>query len=176
MKRAIAVAAILLTVLAPAAAFAAHGGGAAYHTADVIDAVPVTRTIRVPVDQEVCWDETYYERAGPPRSAAPGIIGAIVGGVIGNQFGGGSGKDVLTVAGAAAGASVAHSAHKRRNPDRYYEVTEQRCDWETHYTTEEQIIAWDVTYEYNGEIFETRMREEPGERIRVRVNVEPLSG
>ncbi|MDX1379896.1 MAG: glycine zipper 2TM domain-containing protein [Xanthomonadales bacterium] len=175
MKRATAGLATLIVTLAPTAVFAAHGG-AAYHTAAVIDAVPVTRTVRVPVEQEVCWDETYYERTGPRRSPVPGIIGAIVGGVIGNQFGGGSGQDALTVAGAALGATVATNANRRNNPDRYHAVTEQRCDWETHYTTEEEIVGWDVTYEYNGEIFETRMREEPGDRIRVRVNVEPLSG
>lgn len=175
MKRAYLVLSTMMAASLPLVAQAAHGRDA-YHTAEVLDAVPVTRTVRVPVEQEVCWDETYYERAGPRRSAAPGIIGAIVGGVVGNQFGGGSGKDALTVAGAALGATVATNANRRNNPDRYHAVTEQRCDWETHYTTEERIVAWDVTYEYNGEIFETRMSEEPGDRIRVRVNVEPLSG
>lgn len=32
------------------------------------------------------------------------LAGAIIGGAIGNQFGGGSGKDILTTAGAGAGA------------------------------------------------------------------------
>jgi len=34
--------------------------------------------------------------------------GAIVGGIIGNQFGGGSGKDIATAVGALVGASAAH--------------------------------------------------------------------
>ncbi len=32
------------------------------------------------------------------------VGGALIGGVIGNQFGGGSGRDILTAGGAAAGA------------------------------------------------------------------------
>ena len=44
--------------------------------------------------------------------------GALIGGAIGNQFGGGSGRDVATVLGAIIGASAAHN----RNPE-YREIT-----------------------------------------------------
>ena len=37
------------------------------------------------------------------------IGGALIGGAIGNQFGGGSGKDILTAAGASAGALAGNS-------------------------------------------------------------------
>lgn len=40
--------------------------------------------------------------------------GAIVGGIIGNQFGGGSGKDIATAVGALVGASTAHSHSRPR--------------------------------------------------------------
>ncbi len=36
--------------------------------------------------------------------------GALVGAAVGNQFGGGSGKDILTVGGAVAGGAAAQSA------------------------------------------------------------------
>ncbi|MZI95475.1 glycine zipper 2TM domain-containing protein [Vibrio sp. CAIM 722] len=39
------------------------------------------------------------------------LLGAVVGGVIGHQFGGGHGRQVATVVGAAAGAGVAHAAN-----------------------------------------------------------------
>jgi len=39
--------------------------------------------------------------------------GALVGGVIGNQFGGGSGKDVATILGAIIGGSMAHNRHNQ---------------------------------------------------------------
>jgi uncharacterized protein YcfJ len=41
-------------------------------------------------------------------SATNEIFGGILGGAIGNQFGGGSGKKVMTVAGALLGASIAN--------------------------------------------------------------------
>ncbi|WP_039949003.1 glycine zipper 2TM domain-containing protein [Vibrio ichthyoenteri] len=37
------------------------------------------------------------------------FLGAVVGGLVGNQFGGGSGKEVATAVGAVAGASVARN-------------------------------------------------------------------
>lgn len=39
--------------------------------------------------------------------------GALIGGVIGNQFGGGSGQDVATVLGAIIGGSIAHNQQNR---------------------------------------------------------------
>ncbi|KPA19996.1 hypothetical protein shim_39550 [Shimia sp. SK013] len=42
--------------------------------------------------------------------AGASLTGAVVGGLIGNQLGGGSGKDVLTASGAAAGGLMANQA------------------------------------------------------------------
>lgn len=42
--------------------------------------------------------------------------GALIGGVIGNQFGGGSGRDVATILGAIIGGSVAND--RRRQPEK----------------------------------------------------------
>lgn len=39
--------------------------------------------------------------------------GALVGGVIGNQFGGGSGKDIATILGAIIGGSIANNRHNQ---------------------------------------------------------------
>jgi uncharacterized protein YcfJ len=39
--------------------------------------------------------------------------------------------------------------------------------------TRERVVAYDVTYEYNGHQFRTRMPYQPGERIAVNVDVRP---
>ena len=70
-----------------------------YEWANVIEAVPVTRIIRRPVDEEVCWQEEVYRGVPQRRSRAPVVFGAILGGLIGNQFGHGSGRDAMTLAG-----------------------------------------------------------------------------
>ncbi|WP_047043811.1 glycine zipper 2TM domain-containing protein [Vibrio mexicanus] len=41
------------------------------------------------------------------------LLGAVIGGLVGNQFGGGTGKEVATAVGAVAGASVASSNWNR---------------------------------------------------------------
>jgi uncharacterized protein YcfJ len=38
------------------------------------------------------------------------VVGAVVGGALGNQLGGGTGKDILTAGGAVAGGAVANQA------------------------------------------------------------------
>ena len=139
----------------------------------VIDARPVVRLVRVPVHEEVCWEERVVVREPARRSPVPGIIGAVVGGVIGNQFGGGSGRDALTVAGAALGASVASNEQRRQFPDRVSEYTEPRCEWQRRFVDEERVVAWDVDYLYDGQRLTTRTDHEPGETITVAVSVAP---
>lgn len=160
-------------VLAMTPAMAEHSGDKVAW-AKVLDAQPVFQTLRYPVEEEICWDEQVWHREPARRSATPVILGSIIGGVIGNQFGGGSGNVALTAAGAALGGSIAADASHQRNPDGYYAVTERRCTIETDWRNEQRVVAWDVTYRYKGEVYQTRLKDEPGDRIRVRVAVEPV--
>ncbi|HKJ19002.1 MAG TPA: glycine zipper 2TM domain-containing protein [Xanthomonadales bacterium] len=152
----------------------AQRGGASVVWAKVVDAQPVYESYRYPVKQERCWEEEVWRREPAVRSATPVIVGSIIGGVIGNQFGGGSGNVALTAAGAVLGGSIANDASHRKHPDNYYPATEQRCAVETQWQTGEQIVAWDVRYRYHGEVYQARFKDQPGKRIKVRVDVEPL--
>ena len=147
---------------------------AGFAWADVIEAEPVRQVVRIPVREEVCWDEQVYHEVQARRSATPAIFGAILGGVIGNQFGGGSGKDLMTMAGAALGGSVAMDQQRLKNPDRFYATTERRCEMNTEWRKEERIVGWDVTYEYQGEFYQARLQDAPGDRIRIRIDVTPV--
>jgi len=142
-----------------------------YDYAKVVAANPVYETVRYPVDEQVCWEEQAWSQR--PHSAAPIILGAIAGGVVGHQFGGGHGKTALTVAGAAIGGTIGHQVAHHNNPGEPYPVTQNRCEIQRNWRTEERISAWDVTYKYRGEIYYTRMLEEPGRKIRIRVHVAP---
>jgi len=51
------------------------------------------------------------------------LAGAVIGGVIGHQFGGGKGKDVATVAGAAGGAMAGREVEKRARATTSYDIT-----------------------------------------------------
>lgn len=165
---------VFLAVVSSTPALSADNGGP-YAWADVIEAKPITRVIRKPVREEVCWqEEVYYESPGR-RSVAPSIFGAVLGGVIGNQFGGGSGRDAMTLAGAALGGAIAADRQRERHPQRYYAALEDRCGTNTNWKESRQVIGWDVVYEYQGETYLARLPEHPGDRIQVEVSVQPVS-
>ncbi len=140
-----------------------------------VEPVERTYTVRRPVEK--CWMETVrVERSGrSDGSITNELIGGILGGVVGNQFGDGSGKDAMTIAGAALGASIANDQEKLRSGQTdggsYKEV--ERC--ETIYETEEkrERSGYRVSYRYNGHTFTTKMKRRPADSIRVRVTVTP---
>ena len=154
-------------------------GGSDYAWARVVDVEPRVRQVRVEVPTRECWDETEYE--SPRRSrqgvAGPMILGGAIGAAVGNQIGRGDGRRAATVAGALIGSAIGHDVGERRR-DRYYDeppraYTVQRCDtrYETRY--DERIEGYDVTYEYDGRRFRTRLPYDPGSQMRVRVDVAP---
>ena len=55
-------------------------------------------------------------------SGGGAIIGGVLGGVLGHQVGGGRGKDVATVAGAAGGAYAGHQVEKNAKSKTQYQV------------------------------------------------------
>lgn len=59
----------------------------------------------------------------PGKAGGLGVVGgAVVGGVLGNQVGGGRGKDLLTVVGAVGGAYTGNEIEKRANSSKHYET------------------------------------------------------
>ncbi len=182
MKQLLSAALILsLTALAPAA-LAGGGHGKHHHKhhhqhhgnqteyARVIESYPITETVRVSSPQRECWEEiTRYENHNNGTTAA--LIGAVAGGVVGNRFGEGKGKDAMTVAGALLGASIGHDTAYRGGET--YPVSRQRCQVRHERHQEERIVGYNVTYRYQGREYSTRMPYDPGDRIRVQVNVSP---
>jgi uncharacterized protein YcfJ len=182
--------ALTAIALALGVAFAGTASARAYDDggdwARVVRVDPIIETYDEPVSREVCRDEPveYYE---PRYVYEPGyrrdntgatILGAIVGGALGNTVGKGDGRKAATVAGAVIGGSVA--AHNARRRGGYVDAGgsvrrdyEQRCEVRTDYRTEEQVVGYDVTYDYHGRIGHTRTDAHPGERIRVIVDVRP---
>ena len=55
-------------------------------------------------------------------SGAGALMGAVVGGVIGHQFGSGRGKDAATAAGAVGGAVAGNEMERQRNAAGFYRV------------------------------------------------------
>jgi uncharacterized protein YcfJ len=128
-----------------------------------------------------CYEEQVPVRTAPPeddsaKRTAGGVLGAIVGGLLGHQVGKGDGRKVATVGGAAAGAVVgskiaADSGGDRQPPPVQKYTIERRCPGGE--TGSRHVAAYDVEYRYRGDVYTSRLNYDPGDRIRVKVNVTP---
>ena len=145
--------------------------------APVVHVEPIVRSVRVSTPHEVCYDRDVerivHERHH--RSATPTIVGTIVGGVIGNQFGKGRGRTVATIAGAALGGSIGNDIGRKHHGRAHRVITtETHCDVEHVVEHEQRITGYHVTYLYDGREFRTRTATDPGDTIRVRVQMSPV--
>jgi len=61
-------------------------------------------------------------RSSSDGIGAGAVIGGVVGGVLGHQVGGGTGKDVATVAGVVGGAMVGHEIEKGNKQQEAYRI------------------------------------------------------
>lgn len=119
------------------------------------------------------------EERGDSHLGGGTVLGAIVGGALGNQVGKGDGRKAATLAGALIGGSIGHDS-ARRNGYGYYESDggyysrgyEERCRTETRWRGEREVVGYNVTYRYAGRTYRTQLDHDPGERLRVRVDSE----
>jgi uncharacterized protein YcfJ len=150
---------------------------AVYDYARVVSAKPIVRYVTVTTPVKECWQETEYYTVENRRTGVGvrTIFGAIVGGIVGHQFGSGHGQDAATVAGTLIGASIGNnSAHRNAS----YRTTEHsrpvtRCKTQYQSREEERIEGYRVVYAYHGQKYATRMPNDPGKRLRIRVDVSP---
>ncbi|MDZ7643522.1 MAG: glycine zipper 2TM domain-containing protein [Woeseiaceae bacterium] len=174
---ALTVGALLLALPAQADQRGYARPGAVYAYAQVLDVEPVVRYVTVTKPVRECWNETreYEVARHTPGVAGRTIVGAILGGVIGHQFGSGSGNDAATAAGALLGAAVGSDRARREAAyeTEVYSRPVKRCS--TSYTQheEERIDGYHVTYRYHGQKYATRMPYDPGNKLRIRVDVRP---
>jgi uncharacterized protein YcfJ len=91
--------------------------------------------------------------------------------VLGNTIGKGDGRKAATVVGAVAGGAVGNGVARRGERD--YQTTETHCREVSSVSEQRRLMGYDVEYRYRGEVYVSRLNYDPGERLRVRVNVQP---
>ena len=120
--------------------------------------------------EQRCWverEQVTDDRGGPNVPAA--IAGAVIGGILGHQVGGGTGKDLATAGGAVGGAVVGSriggggSATTR---------DVQRCDTAP---AQARPDYWDVSYVFRGMEHRVQMTRPPGRTVTVNGRGEPRS-
>ncbi|VVM22760.1 hypothetical protein BSPWISOXPB_4100 [uncultured Gammaproteobacteria bacterium] len=138
--------------------------------AQVVSIEDVYREHTIKQPYQDCYTKEFRQRVSGDGSATNEIFGSILGGAIGNQFGGGSGKKVMTVAGALLGASIANDNERVG----YKVVNKQICDTKYHYRSEKRFSHYLVTYKYNNNVYSYTTGNKPDANIRVQVRVAPI--
>ncbi len=134
--------------------------------AKVLSVVEIKEVVKTP--REVCKD-VVVEEAAPPKDENKilgTVAGAVVGGVLGHQVGGGRGKDLATVAGAVGGAYAGRKIQGSQQQKKAQPKVEKRC--ETVTDTSEKLVGYDVKYSLDGKEGTVRMHRKPGDRIPVK--------
>jgi uncharacterized protein YcfJ len=138
--------------------------------AKVVRATPIYRQVRIDSPRQECREQRIVHR-DPGYQDGGVLVGAILGGVAGHQFGKGRSNAAATAAGALIGASIAQNRHGALRERVSYEPV---CTTYNEYRYEERVEGYDVAYKYHGRVYHTRMPYDPGSRIRVNVDVSPV--
>lgn len=170
---------LMTTAMAVAATAANAGHNETTDYATVTNVQPVYESVAHTEPQEQCWTETVrYEEPLPQRRSATGaILGTMIGAAVGHNVAQSKhGQRVGRVAGAILGASIANDIANRQpsGPARVEYRDEQRCEVQQITRYEQVVAGYDVSYEYLGRTYHTRMDSHPGNRIRVVVDVRPV--
>lgn len=108
--------------------------------------------------EQRCWVDQEQASNNPNVPAA--IAGALLGGILGHQVGGGTGKDVATIGGVVAGAAIGSRIGNGRGETR--EV--QRCE---QIPAQARTQYWDVTYNFRGLEHRVQLDAAPGRTVTV---------
>lgn len=185
-------------VIAPGAANAYQSNGSFFDHAQVTRAEPIYETVVKSVPVEQCWKERvpvrhsdYSHRSRHrhyDQSATPTIVGAILGGALGNELGSKKrNKQIGVAVGSLLGASLGRDIGREKQRERYatreygqghhndvsYELVD-RCSVEYEQYKEQALVGYDVSYRYKGNTYQTVTQRDPGDRLKIRVNVVPV--
>ncbi|MHC1480508.1 glycine zipper 2TM domain-containing protein [Frateuria aurantia] len=166
----------------PPGADADADSGAHFAWADVLRVDPVYGAVQVPA--QTCYNQTVVEQK-PGHSGIGTVLGAVVGGVLGSTIGHGGGRSLATVAGAVGGGVAGNRLGAQSGGET--QTTTTTCQQTmvngqpvavapgqpAPPVGQQQIIGYDVQYRYHGDVYVSRLSYDPGERLRIRVNVGP---
>lgn len=157
-----------------------HSSHTFFDTASVQAVTPVYNRVEKRIPTQHCSPQSNYSSShystsrntSSHNNAATTIIGGLIGGAIGNKLGHNkSNKRVGAAAGALLGAAIASDINHNQPRNSY--TSNNRCStrYESHYTQE--VVAYNVSYQYRGQIYHTRTQQHPGNQIRLKLQLEP---
>ena len=148
-------------------------------TARVRTVNPKYENVSVPRNECTNQWVTEQQPVASSRNYGGLALGGIAGAVLGNQVGGGRGRQAATAVGAVVGALAGeHLANQNGFGGGYQQASspEQRQVQSCRTVNDHQsrLTGYQVEYEYRGQIYSTVTRENPGQTLPVRVSVVPV--
>ena len=147
--------------------------GSFVDSATVTSVEKVYKQYRVDEPYQDCYiKETLQTGDG---SATNEIMGAILGGAIGNQFGEGDGKDIMTLAGIFLGASIANDAEKANSTGQVV-VSQEVCENKVRQKIVKRLSHYKINVDYNGHnVSYTSNRRPYDDVVKVKVTISSLN-
>ena len=145
--------------------------GSFVDSATVTSVEKVFKQYRVDEPYQECYiKETVQSGDG---SATNELMGAVLGGAIGNKLGDGDGKDAMTIFGAFLGASLANDAEKANGTGAV--ISQEVCENKVRQVIEKRLSHYRVTVDYDGREVSFSSKKRPyDDVIKVEVSVEGL--
>ena len=123
--------------------------------------------------RQECRTDYVQVQQQPERSVGGSVVGGIAGALLGSTVGSGNGRTAATAAGAIAGAVVGDRVQNQNaQPGGVQEQAVKQCRTVDHW--ESRTSGYQVEYDYRGRNYTSVMNYDPGQRIRLRVSVEPM--
>jgi len=162
---------LLLAALFLGTQLAMAGSFTDYATVTSVEKVYKQYMVEEPYQE--CYIKETLQNQGD-GSATNEIMGAILGGAIGNQFGEGEGKEVMTLAGIVLGASIANDAEKANSTGQVV-VSQEVCETKIKNTIERRLSHYLVHIDYEGRDLSFKSKKRPyDDVIKVKVTVGSL--
>lgn len=148
-----------MKTLATTLLLATAGLAQAQEVGQVISRTAVYQQVAVP--RQMCTQSPMAVQN--PTSGAGALMGAIAGGAVGNQIGGGSGRALATIAGVMGGAMM---GDRIESPGSQVQ-NQTTCTTQTVY--ENRLTGYNVVYEYAGKQYNVQLPQDPGPTIQLQV-------
>jgi uncharacterized protein YcfJ len=134
------------------------------HYAKVIRVEPVYKYLTISTPREICHRQL---NSGRHHSSANTVIGAIIGGTIGNAISHNNRNgNITTVAGALIGGAIGHQLGHQNKAERR---TSQHCVTSYEQTKKiRKLKGYNVLYRFHGKTYKTFSKQRPGKKIIVR--------
>ena len=147
--------------------------GSFVDSATVTSVEKVYKQYMVEEPYQDCYIKETIQQSGD-GSATNEIMGAILGGAIGNQFGEGDGKEAMTLAGIFLGASIANDAEKANSTGQVV-VSQEVCENKVRQKIEKRLSHYKINVEYEGRDLSFTSKKRPyDDVIKVKVTVSSL--